>query len=87
MARVLLLSCLLPLVWCECVDSPIISIQLKWLQQTQFAGYIVAQELGLYADECLTVSIRPGGPSITVEDEVLEGRAHFGNILEKMCGM
>lgn len=56
----------------------IVSIQLKWLQQTQFAGYFAAQEQGFYDDECLTVNIRPGGPSITIEDEVLQGRAEFG---------
>lgn len=38
----------------------------------------MAQQLGFYEEECLTVSIRPGGPSITVEDEILGGRAHFG---------
>ena len=73
-----LLSCFLPLISGECTSSPIVSVQLKWLQQTQFAGYFVAQEQGFYDQECLTVSIRPGGPSITAEDEVLDGRAHFG---------
>lgn len=58
--------------------STIVSIQLKWLQQTQFAGYFAAQEQGFYDDECLTVNIRPGGPAITIEDEVLEGKAEFG---------
>jgi NitT/TauT family transport system substrate-binding protein len=79
MLSFLVWGCLVLAVQSACPQgSTIVSIQLKWLQQTQFAGYFAAQEQGFYDAECLTVNIRPGGPAITVEDEVLEGKAHFG---------
>jgi ABC-type nitrate/sulfonate/bicarbonate transport system substrate-binding protein len=34
-----------------------VSLQLKWLQQAQFAGYIVAQSKGFYAEQCIALSI------------------------------
>ena len=37
-----------------------ITIQLKWVTQTQFAGYYVAQDKGFYKDEGLNVTIKPG---------------------------
>ena len=36
--------------------APALQIQLKWLQQAQFAGYMVAAELGFYREQCLEVS-------------------------------
>jgi NitT/TauT family transport system substrate-binding protein len=39
-----------------------ITIQLKWLVQTQFAGYYVALDKGFYKDVGLDVDILPGGP-------------------------
>ena len=41
-----------------------VTIQLKWVTQTQFAGYYVAQDKGFYKDEGLNVTIKPGGPDI-----------------------
>ncbi len=38
------------------------SIQLKWVYQAQFAGYIVAQNKGYYKAHGLEVTIKPGGP-------------------------
>eukprot|EP00753_Platysulcus_tardus_P015484 PLAT5027.2.p1 GENE.PLAT5027.2~~PLAT5027.2.p1 ORF type:complete len:795 (-),score=419.36 PLAT5027.2:1022-3331(-) len=46
--------------------------------QAQFSGYIAAEQLGYFADECIVISIRPGGPGISVEAEVVEGRSQFG---------
>ena len=43
-----------------------VTIQLKWVTQTQFAGYYVAQDMGYYKDEGLNVTITPGGPDITM---------------------
>lgn len=39
-----------------------IAVQLKWLVQTQFAGYYVALDKGYYKDVNLDVDIKPGGP-------------------------
>jgi len=41
-----------------------VTIQLKWVTQTQFAGYYVAQDKGFYKAEGLNVTINPGGPDI-----------------------
>ena len=41
-----------------------VTIQLKWVTQTQFAGYYVAQDKGFYKAEGLNVTIKPGGPDI-----------------------
>ena len=49
-----------------------VTIQLKWVTQTQFAGYYVAQDKGFYTDEGLNVTIKAGGPDIG-EMSVLAG--------------
>ena len=41
-----------------------VTVQLKWVTQTQFAGYYVAQDKGFYEAEGLNVTINPGGPAI-----------------------
>ena len=41
-----------------------VTIQLKWVTQTQFAGYYVAQDKGFYKEEGLNVTIKAGGPDI-----------------------
>jgi NitT/TauT family transport system substrate-binding protein len=41
-----------------------VTVQLKWLPQSQFAGYYVAQAKGYYKDAGLDVTIKPGGPDI-----------------------
>jgi len=41
-----------------------VTIQLKWVTQTQFAGYYVAQDKGFYEEEGLNVTIKAGGPDI-----------------------
>lgn len=42
-----------------------VTLQLKWLPQSQFAGYYVAQQKGFYQDEGLDVTIKPGGTDIS----------------------
>src|SRR5687768_7948826 len=44
-----------------------VTLQLKWVTQAQFAGYYAADEQGFYEDECLDVTIKPGGPDIVPE--------------------
>ncbi|MDG2299193.1 MAG: ABC transporter substrate-binding protein [Planktomarina sp.] len=41
-----------------------VTIQLKYVTQTQFAGYYVAQDKGFYEAEGLNVTIKAGGPDI-----------------------
>jgi NitT/TauT family transport system substrate-binding protein len=42
-----------------------VTVQLKWLPQSQFSGYYVAQAKGYYKDAGLDVTIKPGGPDIS----------------------
>jgi len=55
-----------------------ITLQLKWLPQSQFMGYYVAQAKGYYKAEGLDVSILPGGSDIIPEQQVFNGVADIG---------
>ena len=61
---------------CASVDD--VTLQLKWVAQAQFAGYYAALGEGYYDDECLNVTINPGGPDIVPEQVVAGGQADFG---------
>ena len=61
---------------CATVDD--VTLQLKWVAQAQFAGYYAAAGEGYYDDECLNVTINPGGPDIVPEQVVAGGQADFG---------
>ena len=40
------------------------SIQLKWVYQAQFAGYIVGQQKGFFKNHGIDITIKPGGPDL-----------------------
>jgi NitT/TauT family transport system substrate-binding protein len=52
-----------------------VTLQLKWVTQSQFAGYYVALENGYYSDEDLNVTIKPGGPDIAPTQVIAGGGA------------
>ena len=52
-----------------------VTLQLKWVAQAQFAGFYVAQDKGFYAEEGLTVDIKPGGPDIAPAQVIAGGGA------------
>lgn len=52
-----------------------VALQLKWVTQSQFAGYYVAKEKGFYEEENLDVTIKPGGPDIAPEQVIAGGGA------------
>jgi NitT/TauT family transport system substrate-binding protein len=52
-----------------------LKLQLKWVTQAQFAGYIVAKEKGFYTDENLDITILPGGPNVAPEQVIAGGGA------------
>jgi ABC-type nitrate/sulfonate/bicarbonate transport system substrate-binding protein len=54
-----------------------VSIQLKWYNQFQFAGYYVAKYKGYYTDVGLDVDIIEGGPNASYEN-ILSGKINFG---------
>jgi NitT/TauT family transport system substrate-binding protein len=53
------------------------SIQLKWVYQAQFAGYIVAQQKGFYKAHGLNVTIKPGGPDLAPPQVIAGGTVDF----------
>lgn len=55
-----------------------VSIQLKWLPQSQFMGYYVALEKGYYSEVGLDVSIVSGGGDIGETTAVKNGTVDFG---------
>jgi len=52
-----------------------IVLQLKWVAQSQFAGYYVAADKGFYEEEGLDVEIKAGGPDIAPEQVIAGGGA------------
>lgn len=58
-------------------EENVVSIQLRWHHQFQFAGYYAALEKGFYRDEGLEVEIRNGDPQHQSVEEVLLGRALY----------
>jgi len=54
------------------------SLQLKWIDQAQFAGFYMAKKQGLYSSERLDVEIHPGGPDISPIQMVISGVSDFG---------
>ena len=55
-----------------------VSLRLRWLTQSQFAGIYWAQEKGLFAKENLDVTVNPGGPGINFMQIVGSGAEDFG---------
>lgn len=54
-----------------------VTLQLKWLRQSQFMGYYAADVLGFYEEEGLDVTIVEGGTTSEI-DAVESGTAQFG---------
>ncbi len=52
-----------------------LTLQLKWVTQSQFAGYYVAKDKGFYEAVGLDVDIKPGGPDINPSQVIAGGGA------------
>lgn len=55
-----------------------VTLQLKWLPQSQFMGYYVAAAKGYYEEEGIDIEILPGGSDIIPEQQVFNGVADIG---------
>jgi len=55
-----------------------VKFQLKWVAQTQFAGYFAALDQGYYKDAGLDVTLLLGGPNINEVQIVSTGGADMG---------
>jgi NitT/TauT family transport system substrate-binding protein len=63
-----------------------LTLQLKWIEQAQFMGFLVAEELGYYEEEGIDMEILPGGVGINPVDVLIAGDADVavawtGNVL------
>ena len=55
-----------------------VRLQLKWVIEFNFAGYVAAVEKGFYREAGLDVELIEGKPGVSFFDEVLSGRAEYG---------
>ncbi|CAN5636205.1 ABC transporter substrate-binding protein [soil metagenome] len=67
-----------PLAQAQTKEPVKASLRLKWLAQTQFAGFYYAQAKGYYKDEGIDLTINPGGPNLLTENLVATGADTFG---------
>lgn len=54
------------------------TLRLKWLVQTQFAGFYVAVANGYYKDAGIDLLINPGGPNQSAAERAASGADTFG---------
>ena len=52
-----------------------VTLQLKWVVQAQFAGYLVAKDKGFYKEAGIDITIKPGGPDIAPPQVIAGGGA------------
>jgi len=62
------------------------TLQLKWIKQAQFMGFLVAEKQGYYEEEGIDLTILPGGVGINPVDVLIAGEADVavawtGNVL------
>ena len=57
-----------------------VTLQLKWVVQAQFAGYLVAKDKGFYKEAGLDVTIKPGGPTLRRRKSSPAGRRCRGRM-------
>ncbi len=60
-----------------CATTTPVKLQLQWVAQSQFAGYYAAKEKGLWAKECLDVTIIEGGVDIVPQTQLATGAVDF----------
>ncbi len=59
-------------------DLEKVTLQLDWVYQYQFAGFIAAKEKGYYSEVGLDVELKEYHPEINIIDEVMSHRANYG---------
>ena len=60
-----------------CASTTKVKLQLQWVAQSQFAGYYAAKDTGLWAKECLDVTIVEGGVDIVPQTQLATGAVDF----------
>ncbi|CCF20256.1 putative periplasmic-component of ABC transporter [Pseudorhizobium banfieldiae] len=72
---VALMASAMSLTAVQAASAADITLQLKWVAQSQFAGYYVGEDKGFYDEEGLDVEIKAGGPDIAPEQVIAGGGA------------
>lgn len=70
----------------ESSDMDKVTLQLKWVEQAQFAGFLVADAKGFYEEEGIDLEVKPGGVGINPVDVLITDEADIavawtGNVL------
>ncbi|MDI6101114.1 ABC transporter substrate-binding protein [Actinoplanes sp. NEAU-A12] len=85
----ILLASVLALTACGTADTPTtpapgaggaltpVKVQLQWVYQAQFAGYMAARDQGYYSEQGLDVSLLEGGVDIVPQTALAQGRADY----------
>jgi ABC-type nitrate/sulfonate/bicarbonate transport system substrate-binding protein len=55
-----------------------VSIQLSWLKNVEFAGSYIADTNGYYKEQGVAANLVAGGPSATIEPDVVSGKVLIG---------
>lgn len=55
-----------------------VSIQLKWYNQFQFAGFYIAKEKGFYKEKNLDVEIKEIDKTTNILNDVISGKSTYG---------
>lgn len=61
----------------ECESTDEVTVILKWVAQSQFAGYFAAKDLGYYDALCLDVTVMPAGGNLVPHQVLASGEAEF----------
>lgn len=57
------------------VDGKKVGLQLNWIPSADFSGFYIADALGYYAEEGITLEFLPGGPNMQAVEQVVAGGA------------
>lgn len=55
------------------VDGSKVAIQLNWVPSADFSGFYIADAMGFYKEEGITVDFLPGGPNMQAVEQVVSG--------------
>lgn len=82
--NLIIAAILLVSLFISCTPQPVkppadmVSLQLKWIHQAQFAGFYMAKEKGYYARENIDVTLVEAAADTNIIDRVASGQADFG---------
>ena len=62
-----------------------VTLQLKWVPQAQFAGYIAAVDQGFYKQQGLDVQLIEGGTDIVPQTVLAQNKADFTLTFRRLC--